>query len=94
MWLGDQGTTASSQSHHTSGAKLEISSPYNPVHLTHVGYNSETGEFTVRQECISGLALTSLTLRDATGPSKRVGTAPRGLWNLKARSAVTPSGRD
>ncbi|KAI9098101.1 kinase-like domain-containing protein [Phlyctochytrium arcticum] len=25
---------------------MEISSPYNPVHLTHVGYNQETGEFT------------------------------------------------
>ncbi|KAI9353337.1 kinase-like domain-containing protein [Zopfochytrium polystomum] len=26
--------------------KIEISSPYNPVHLTHVGYNQITGEFT------------------------------------------------
>lgn len=26
--------------------KVEISSPYNPVHLTHVGYNQDTGEFT------------------------------------------------
>ncbi|KAJ1973784.1 hypothetical protein H4R35_003933, partial [Dimargaris xerosporica] len=26
--------------------KAEISSPYNPVHITHVGFNSETGEFT------------------------------------------------
>lgn len=26
---------------------MEISSPYNPVHLTHVGYNLDTGEFTV-----------------------------------------------
>ncbi|KAI8848296.1 kinase-like domain-containing protein [Chytridium lagenaria] len=26
--------------------KMEISSPYNPVHLTHVGYNQDTGEFT------------------------------------------------
>ncbi|KAJ3415502.1 hypothetical protein HDV05_004704 [Chytridiales sp. JEL 0842] len=26
--------------------KMEISSPYNPIHLTHVGYNQETGEFT------------------------------------------------
>ncbi|KAJ3082551.1 signal transducing kinase of the PAK [Quaeritorhiza haematococci] len=26
--------------------RMEISSPYNPVHLTHVGYNQETGEFT------------------------------------------------
>jgi len=24
---------------------MEISSPYNPVHLTHVGYNPDTGEF-------------------------------------------------
>lgn len=27
--------------------KLEISTPYNPVHLTHVGFNADTGEFTV-----------------------------------------------
>ncbi|KAI8808028.1 kinase-like domain-containing protein [Cladochytrium replicatum] len=27
-------------------SKMEISSPYNPVHLTHVGYNQGTGEFT------------------------------------------------
>lgn len=27
--------------------KFEISSPSNPVHLTHVGFDSETGEFTV-----------------------------------------------
>lgn len=26
---------------------MEISSPYNPVHLTHVGYNPDTGEFSV-----------------------------------------------
>ena len=26
--------------------KLEISTPYDPVHLTHVGFNSSTGEFT------------------------------------------------
>ena len=28
--------------------KLDISSPFDPVHLTHVGYNTDTGEFTVR----------------------------------------------
>ncbi|KAI9592021.1 kinase-like domain-containing protein [Syncephalis fuscata] len=28
-----------------SGNKPAISSPYNPVHLTHVGFNQETGEF-------------------------------------------------
>lgn len=31
----------------SSDKKIEISSPYNPVHLTHVGYNLDTGEFTV-----------------------------------------------
>lgn len=30
----------------SSEKKMEISSPYNPIHLTHVGYNPETGEFT------------------------------------------------
>lgn len=29
-----------------SSKKLEISTPYDPVHLTHVGFNSSTGEFT------------------------------------------------
>lgn len=29
--------------------KMEISTPYDPVHLTHVGYNTDTGEFTVRR---------------------------------------------
>jgi len=29
----------------SSERKMEISSPYNPVHLTHVGYNPDTGEF-------------------------------------------------
>ncbi|GAA5998608.1 STE20 family serine/threonine-protein kinase [Rhodotorula paludigena] len=28
------------------GKKVEISTPYDPVHLTHVGFNSDTGEFT------------------------------------------------
>jgi hypothetical protein len=30
----------------TSSPRIEISNPYNPVHVTHVGYNSATGEFT------------------------------------------------
>lgn len=29
------------------GRKAQISTPYDPVHLTHVGFNSTTGEFTV-----------------------------------------------
>jgi hypothetical protein len=27
--------------------RMEISTPYDPVHLTHVGFNYNTGEFTV-----------------------------------------------
>ncbi|GAA6035668.1 hypothetical protein JCM8097_004961 [Rhodosporidiobolus ruineniae] len=30
----------------SSRSKVEISTPYDPVHLTHVGFNSDTGEFT------------------------------------------------
>ncbi|OSX63991.1 hypothetical protein POSPLADRAFT_1126390, partial [Postia placenta MAD-698-R-SB12] len=29
-----------------SSKRPEISTPYDPVHLTHVGFNSSTGEFT------------------------------------------------
>lgn len=29
-----------------SSKRVEISTPYDPVHLTHVGFNSSTGEFT------------------------------------------------
>ena len=30
-----------------SPRKIEISAPENPIHLTHVGYDNETGQFTV-----------------------------------------------
>lgn len=30
----------------TNSIHTKISSPYNMVHLTHVGFNSQTGEFT------------------------------------------------
>ncbi|KAJ1977080.1 hypothetical protein H4R33_006295 [Dimargaris cristalligena] len=41
------GNLMSSFSELLSGEKkAEISSPYNPIHITHVGFNSETGEFT------------------------------------------------
>ena len=30
----------------SSSKRLEISTPYDPVHLTHVGFNTSTGEFT------------------------------------------------
>lgn len=30
----------------SNNKRLEISTPYDPVHLTHVGFNASTGEFT------------------------------------------------
>ncbi|KAI8372830.1 kinase-like domain-containing protein [Radiomyces spectabilis] len=39
-------TTATSPSSQASSAKTKISSPYNLVHVTHVGFNAQTGEFT------------------------------------------------
>lgn len=44
--------------------KLEISTPYNPVHLTHVGFNTNTGEFT-------GLPREWQTLLNDAGISKK-----------------------
>ena len=38
-----------------SPRKPQISLPENPVHLTHVGYDNSTGEFTVR--CNAFIAL-------------------------------------
>lgn len=32
----------------SSPRRMQISAPENPVHLTHVGYDNETGQFTVR----------------------------------------------
>ncbi|KAJ1924201.1 hypothetical protein IWQ60_005371 [Tieghemiomyces parasiticus] len=41
------GNLMSSFSELLSGEKkAEISSPYNPIHITHAGFNSDTGEFT------------------------------------------------
>lgn len=41
-----EGLVGAVQDMFSSEKKSEISSPYNPIHLTHVGYNPETGEFT------------------------------------------------
>ncbi|KAH8918483.1 PBD-domain-containing protein, partial [Atractiella rhizophila] len=44
--------------------RFEISTPYDPVHLTHVGFNSDTGEFT-------GLPKEWQQLLSASGISKQ-----------------------
>lgn len=39
--------------------KVEIGTPFAPVHLTHVGFNLDTGEFTVRPAFRSPLGVWS-----------------------------------
>ncbi|KAI9316531.1 kinase-like domain-containing protein [Dichotomocladium elegans] len=60
LW-SSQGSSDGPQS---SGAKSKISSPYNLVHVTHVGFNSQTGEFT-------GLPREWQVLLQQSGISKR-----------------------
>lgn len=31
---------------------MDISTPYDPVHLTHVGFNTDTGEYSVRPDLL------------------------------------------
>lgn len=38
--------TGGSNNNNSSNGKAKISSPYNMVHVTHVGFNPQTGEFT------------------------------------------------
>ncbi|KAI7900142.1 P21-Rho-binding domain-containing protein [Cokeromyces recurvatus] len=39
-------SSSSSRLQHAGNGKAKISSPYNMVHVTHVGFNPDTGEFT------------------------------------------------
>ncbi|GAA5841038.1 hypothetical protein JCM11251_006791 [Rhodosporidiobolus azoricus] len=45
-FLADVFSTSGGSSGGGGGKKTVISTPYDPVHLTHVGFNSDTGEFT------------------------------------------------
>lgn len=85
--------------------KIEISTPYDPVHLTHVGFNSDTGEFTVSEsrERVAGgaymlwLALLTPSLSLSTplflpGPAQGVAAASPGIRHLQARSRGKPPG--
>ncbi len=45
-----------------SQKKPVISAPENPVHVTHVGYDSSTGQFTVRYTLLHPYPLASLAL--------------------------------
>lgn len=62
----------------TQQRKIEISTPYDPVHLTHVGFNSDTGEFT-------GLPREWQTLLQNSGISKEDQAAnPQAVMDIVA----------
>ncbi|KAI8994630.1 kinase-like domain-containing protein [Pilobolus umbonatus] len=48
LWTAPSTSSSNTSSHKpsSSNGKAKISSPYNMVHVTHVGFNSDTGEFT------------------------------------------------
>ena len=48
-----------------SPRKIEISAPENPIHLTHVGYDNDTGQFTVSQRIITCWAHVTCCLRQS-----------------------------
>lgn len=56
----------SSEAEQPSLAKSMISTPFNPVHITHVGYNDE-GEFTVR--CLVVALLSTIHIFTPIGTS-------------------------
>ncbi|KAJ3108009.1 signal transducing kinase of the PAK [Phlyctochytrium planicorne] len=67
--------------------KMEISSPYNPVHLTHVGYNQDTGEFT-------GLPKEWEVLLTEAGISKQEQQAhPQAVIDIMGFYSETSSGK-
>lgn len=60
--------------------KPTISAPENPVHVTHVGYDQETGEFTV---CLYHLP-TAVSTDIGLGPSQRMAEDTAGQWHQRA----------
>ncbi|KAL3897130.1 MAG: hypothetical protein SGCHY_003634 [Lobulomycetales sp.] len=71
---------------------MEISSPYNPIHLTHVGYNQDSGEFT-------GLPAQWHSLLSQSGISKQDQQAnPQAVIDiigfLSVQNAAKNSGED
>lgn len=64
LWSSQGSSSSSASETPNNNAKTKISSPYNLVHVTHVGFDSQTGEFT-------GLPREWLILLQQSGISKR-----------------------
>ena len=62
---------------------VKISAPENPVHVTHVGFDNETGQFTVRLEIrFTHLVIADTCSKDVIGYTCTI--TIQGLWNILA----------
>ena len=69
-----------------SPRNVKISNPENPVHVTHVGFDNETGQFTVSQTTLESFPSgASLRLNHDRIP---VSIAPPTCFDLKSQSLV------
>lgn len=68
---------------------IKISAPENPVHVTHVGYDNQTGRFTVS-------LVTAVCSRILTGVGFAYGVAANigRQWRIEEGARTTPSGCD
>lgn len=64
-----------------SPKKPLISAPENPVHVTHVGYDSNTGQFTVRHYSDPTSLVVTDELTRLIGLAKRMATFDKREWN-------------
>ena len=86
-----------------SPRNVKISAPGNPVHVTHVGFDNETGQFTVcfysylsfRQFHSLSVSLESpwpFFRSRIVGTSKRMAAGTPGEWNWRDRAETASSG--
>lgn len=64
-----------------SPRNIKISAPENPVHVTHVGYDNVTGQFTVSLLCW-GVSKRGSTNYDKSGPPQRMAANASRKWDF------------
>lgn len=69
--------------------KPTISAPENPVHVTHVGYDQETGEFTVG---LDEIEFASVIADRFLGPAQRMATNIASQWYHRAGAEKESAG--
>ncbi len=79
-----------------SPRNMKISAPGNPVHVTHVGYDMETGQFTVRIQCLTPASqshpIAAVQLNLPVLSKRELSVILK--WNLTLRRAFLQNGRE